>query len=188
MIAGYGLGPERDQKIEDALKSFRSDMRAGDMKSFIDALEKNNIEVSMVHDLGKIYPDLVAFIEFSKNIDKKKSTIYIDKDIDNYDLFFYLAHEVGHHMMHYNSGREIPQFRSREKNYSTEYKQLPEEEQEADVFAYNLLMPDDDFRRIYGIVNRAHEGDKDKIITDLTEYFFVGKEFVLKRIEYLGLM
>ena len=185
MLAGYGLGENRDQKVAKALTKFKSSMTDDGISGFLEALNVNGIEISMNHNLTEIEPELVAFIKFGDDEDQKSSVIYIDKDIDDYDLFFYIAHEVGHHMMHYVSGREIPQFRSREKNYDNRFKLLPRDEQEADVFAYNLLMPEDTVRSVCDTLNKVHEGDREKILAELADYFFTGRDFVVKRLDYL---
>jgi len=185
MLAGFGLGEARDHKIATALDEFRSRMQDEKLTSFLQAVKDSGITVTMSSGLSEIEPGLVGLIKFGDKPEPKTSTVFIDKDVDDYDLFFYIAHEVGHHYMHYVSGQEIPQFRSR--NYSRLFKQLPEKEQEADVFAYNLLMPEEKIKSVYEILRKTYGNNTDKINSELSDYFFTGKEFILARLKYLGI-
>jgi hypothetical protein len=179
----FRLTKEGNQKVEAALEEFK--IEPGNLSSFIKTLKEHNINLSMENDLSKIDPNLVAFIKFG-SAQPKTSEVFIDRKVgknDDFNLYFYLAHEVGHHMMHFVSGDVIPQ--CRKNNYLEEYHNLPEQEREAEVFAYNLLMPEQDFTKVYNIVNKFHDGDMDKILKDLSEYFFTGKKYVLQRIKYI---
>ncbi len=187
MLAGYGLGETSDRKIAAALNEFKSKMPDEKLTSFLKAVEDSGIEVKLGSGLSEIEPGLVGLIKFGDKPEPKSSTVFIDKDVEPDDLFFYLAHEVGHHFMHYVSGQEIPQFRNRSRNYIHLFKQLPREEQEADVFAYNLLMPEDKIRSTYEILRNTHGDKTDRIISELSDYFFTGKEFVIARLQYLGI-
>lgn len=182
MPRDFKLTSEGNARVEKALEEFK--IKTGELSSFLGALKKHNIKFSTNNDLSKIEPDLVAFIKFG-NDDPKSSEIFVDKSLsqNDFNLFFYLAHEVGHHMMHFVPGDVIPQ--CRKENYLRDYRSLPEKEKEAEVFAYNLLMPEPEFSKIYNIVNKFHDGNMDKILKDLSEYFFAGKDFVIERIKYI---
>lgn len=187
-MTDYKLGAESNARVQAALDAFSANMKTRDIDSFLEALKAQNIGFTMDYDVSKINPDLVAFISFgNEDGEKKSSTVYLGKDINDFDLFFYLAHEAGHHMMHYECGREIPQFKSREKNYRANWNQLPKEEREADVFAYNILMPEKQFKHAFQVFNEMYNGDEVMTILNLSKLFFAGTEFVEERLEFLGM-
>ncbi len=101
-------------------------------------------------------------------VDYKTKRIFVNSQMPGDERHFTLAHEIAHMVLHPNEN----QWDFRQKN-----QEKDNIESEANIFAYELLMPLSKFRRAYKETN----GD----IYALSDRFFVPEDKVNKRIEFL---
>lgn len=96
---------------------------------------------------------------------------------------FALAHELGHYIFDYDEDNELTYINT----YIADDNIDDDEEKRANLFAANLLMPEDIFKseaeRIKGEVN----GSKPDTITNLAMKFEVSPSAVIKRMQEVGL-
>ncbi len=101
-------------------------------------------------------------------VDKKKKSIYVNADLAPNDKHFTLAHEIAHSILHPDE-RYVDYRKSKpEKNHT---------ESEANVLAYELVMPLEKFKKSYN----QYSGN----VAELSRLFFVPETQVNKRIEFL---
>lgn len=91
---------------------------------------------------------------------------------------FITAHEYGHFILHKEDGQPI--YAHRDTYHRTEPIEL-----EADYFARSVLMPLDQFKSYYKILNRLGENDEKFTIEMLSKLFKVTRNKVQKRVEDL---
>lgn len=134
--------------------------------------------VGNIAQLGK-YLELNSYkyYEFEPNasnnsikgaVDRDKKSIYINADLSTNDKHFTLAHEIAHSILHPN------------EKY-IDYRRSPQPkdpiESEANVLAYELVMPLKRFKVAY----KQYLGS----VEELSRLFFVPEIQVEKRIEFL---
>lgn len=94
---------------------------------------------------------------------------------------FALAHELAHYLFDFDENKNLVYYNT----YFPGKDEDKEEEQRANKFAANLLMPEDEFRRYFeecqGMQSKAD------IVTALGQHFQVSATAVLKRFEELGI-
>lgn len=91
---------------------------------------------------------------------------------------FITAHEYGHFILHKEDGQPI--YAHRDTYHRTEPIEL-----EADYFARSVLMPLDQFKSYYKILNQLGENDEKFTIEMLSKLFKVTRNKVQKRVEDL---
>lgn len=92
---------------------------------------------------------------------------------------FIVAHELGHYVLHYDEMADhgIYAHRDHQKGKNTQ-------ENEADYFAANLLMPEETFVERYNALPKELERDQKAIL--LAAEFVVPKDAVIRRFEELS--
>ncbi|OIR24892.1 ImmA/IrrE family metallo-endopeptidase [Bathymodiolus thermophilus thioautotrophic gill symbiont] len=140
------------------LEDVGSDLNIADLKAVIDKYGFTYHEFTPTKENAT----LLGAVQYE---DKK---IYVNKHMPSNERNFTLAHEIGHIVLH-------PQ-----QNH-TDFRRLAQEkdikESEANVFAYELLMPLPKFIRVY----KQHNGD----VVSIAEEFFVPEKCVGRRIDFL---
>lgn len=99
---------------------------------------------------------------------------------------FIMAHELGHLVLHSQSGLHVDRSNIREHGANTE-KQAYEEEIEANRFAAEILMPEDFIRAdLQGV--RTLSADDDTKITELAAKYNVSRQAMTIRLTHLDLI
>lgn len=122
---------------------------------------------------------------FDPNYKPGNGAIVINEDISPSRMVFTIAHELGHVLLHEDIRKsdKISSVQYRTNNWQTGCK--PCEEQEADVFAAHLLMPDKWIKRYVSLLKNI---DKDVNPENLSELFGVSKNAMYFRMKDLGLV
>lgn len=122
---------------------------------------------------------------FDPNYNLGKGAIVINEDISPSRMVFTIAHELGHVLLHEDIRKsdKISSVQYRTNNWQIGCK--PCEEQEADVFAAHLLMPDKWIRKYVSVLKYI---DKDVNPENLSELFGVSKNAMYFRMKDLGLV
>lgn len=94
---------------------------------------------------------------------------------------FVIAHEIAHYMMQYKEGKTQGMYAHREHKIGKNY-----EENEADYYAANLLMPKEKFICKYKQYSKDNMNEEELII-NLSRSFAVTKKMIERRIEELDL-
>lgn len=127
--------------------------------------------MAILNDLG-LKPIIVEDIEDEALLDPQRKEIQIkDDNLPVSRKFFSIAHEIGHWILHSRDKK-----RERSGNYNTLSQDRIIEEQEANAFAAELLMPYDEVANciLYGCT-----------IQDLANYFNVSYEFASYRYNFV---
>lgn len=140
------------------LEDIGSDLNIADLKSIIDEYGFTYHEFTPT----KKNMTLLGAVHYE---DKK---IYVNKHMPSNERHFTLAHEIGHIVLHPNQNHVDFRRSDQKKNAK---------ESEANVFAYELLMPLPKFMRAY----RQHNGD----VISIAKEFFVPEKCVSRRIDFL---
>jgi Zn-dependent peptidase ImmA (M78 family) len=97
---------------------------------------------------------------------------------------FTMAHELGHFILHKDKIDTLTSIVD-----SAEYNGITEEEEkEAHAFAAETLMPEDKVREIYKETKQNQNGDKEKIIEEMSKMFQVSKMAMRLRLYLLDLI
>lgn len=93
---------------------------------------------------------------------------------------FALAHELGHYLFDFDDEEVY--------YYNTYFPQKDEglEEERANKFAANLLMPEKEFKKKLKELKKL-EKNKEDTVDELKQYFYVSSKAILKRFEELGI-
>jgi len=113
-----------------------------------------------------------------------KATIYVNRDDSTNRQIFTIAHELGHLFLHNDKIEQgIISYRHAElyAGYSAEQKK---EEENANHFAAEMLMPKKIFTEFY---IRNSDLEKDKLVTKMANLFGVSENSIKIRISYLDL-
>lgn len=94
---------------------------------------------------------------------------------------FIIAHELAHYKLHYNQESDAGMYAHREHR-----KGKDNEENEADYFAANILMPADKFKAEYNKI-RNRSSNINECISELSNLFIVTDKMVERRISELEL-
>jgi len=140
------------------LEDIGSDLNIADLKSVIDKYEFTYHEFTPTGE----NMNLLGAVQY------KEKKIYVNKYMPSNERNFTLAHEIGHIVLH-------PQQNHIDFRLSNQEKDI--KESEANVFAYELLMPLPRFIRVY----KQHNGD----VVSIAEEFFVPEKYVSRRIDFL---
>ena len=99
----------------------------------------------IANGLGYRVEYLYENTDFSGAIDYKGDVIYINANQNVRRQIFTLAHEIGHAVLHASDapGGEVVDYRT------SMYDPNNEKEKEANAFAAELLMPRDEFKRVW---------------------------------------
>ena len=94
---------------------------------------------------------------------------------------FALAHELGHYLFDYDDEKDV-------YYYNTYFPQKDEglEEERANKFAANLLMPEREFQKKFKEFKKI-EKNKEDTVNELQQYFYVSFAAILKRFKELGI-
>lgn len=138
--------------------SFKKD---GKIISVRDILQDRNISYSVFKPSEKIQDMRAAY-------DHDNNSILVNETISDEDKHFVIAHEVGHSVLHPESNYV---------DYFTKNSGKVARETEANMFAYELLMP------ILVFIDKYQEFDKN--LKKIAEHFFVEERRVVKRLDFL---
>lgn len=94
---------------------------------------------------------------------------------------FALAHELAHYLFDFDENENLIYYNT----YFPERAEDSEEEQRANTFAANLLMPEKEFRKCFNEYQILQS--KADIVTALGDYFKVSATAVLRRFKELGI-
>lgn len=122
----------------------------------------------LVNDDGLVPKRLITVNTFFRNPDNESDVIFKKSR-------FITAHEYGHFILHREQGE--PTLMHRDTYHRTEPKEL-----EADYFARSILMPLDQFRVYYELLNDIGNNDPRFTIEFLSKLFKVTRNKVRKRI------
>ena len=105
-----------------------------------------------------------------------KLAVFISKKLSQAEQRWVLAHELGHCCRH------APTLKTQRIEFACDFYSSDPHEQEADAFAYELLLPEKDFRKVCD----KFSGAKD--IGLLAEIFCVPTKCITQRIADLGII
>ena len=175
---GVGDMPER---AKDVLKYFQiDDFSAG--VPIVEILARLGFKVYQ----SDLEPDgLSAYIAVDSNYKSvfganKITCVNIKNSIGHKK--FALAHELGHYLFDFDDEKDT-------HYYNTYFPQKDAEkleEERANKFASNLLMPEKEFQKKLKELKKAKKNKVD-IINELGEYFYVSPTAILKRFAELGI-
>lgn len=117
-------------------------------------IDQNDIHLEFLNDLDEIHGLYIQYLD--------TDIFIINKDLDWKSKRFTIAHEMGHFLLW---EKEIP------KNINHIFTH---EEEKADIFAMNLLLPNKLFKKAY---------EKNKDITEVSNIFWVPEKIVIKKLE-----
>lgn len=141
-----------------------------DVNSRGDAADLNKIIDKYNFTYHEFNPDTVK--DSNRNllgaVDYKMKRIFVNSQMPRDERHFTLAHEIAHMVLHPNKNQWDFRQANQTKNNA---------ESEANVFAYELLMPLSKFRRAYIETNRD--------VYALSNRFFVPEDKINKRIKFL---
>ncbi len=120
-----------------------------------------------------------------KDANTNKVTIYVNKASAPNRQLFTIAHELGHFFLHKETlDQGIVSYRHAEhyKGYSKDQKL---QEQDANNFAAELLMPEKIFREYY---NQNSNLKIDELVKKMADFFGVSEDAIKVRMSYLDLL
>lgn len=137
-----------------------------------------------VDDLKKIsdiyYSNIKGYLALKKN--GKKPVIAVSVEESYGHQRWTVAHELWHYFSHRNDLIDSTVFYTEFGNYQSQQKDS--EEDRANRFAAELLMPQEEFKSMYDWYMKT---SKDRLLQKLSECFKVSEKAVLLRIQNLGL-
>ena len=125
-----------------------------------------------------------GYIVVDADLEKKFNTdkiIVVNESENTKRRRFTVAHEFGHYLFDFKSGRE---FANAFENDNTSSSQ---KEKKANAFAAELLMPQEEFSNKFRKLKETNISEFD-IISALSEYFLTPLKAVEKRINEIGLL
>lgn len=169
--------PKRKKEIKEIVRTLQD-------KSLSDIAKENEIQVYTL-DLNDVSWDNISWAIFKSDDGKYK--IYINSSDTPNRQRFTLAHELGHYYLHKNTLEELNGMIDKQSPYlfrSTDiYDQLTTDkrimEEEANLFAAELLMPEEKVRKIW-----KHNDD----VKELAKFFWVSLSAMSFRLENLDLI
>lgn len=174
---------ERKKLIEERAKELVADIdfEKSPYVDIVSIVKKDGFEVTP----KEMDIDTTGCIFVNDDEKEKERIIIVNKnfkDPDNEEdvIFkksrFITAHEYGHFILHKKDGE--PMYAHRDTDHRTE-----EIEQEADYFARCILMPEEQFRLYYQVLNKFGNDDKKFTIDILSKLFSVTRNKVNLRVE-----
>lgn len=167
-----------EEKTSDLLKGV--DFGQSPCVDIVSLVKKDNFEVEPtnmdIETTGCLFVNddvnnpqrLITVNTFFRNPDNETDVIFKKSR-------FITAHEYGHFILHHEEGTPI--FMHRDTYHRTEPKEL-----EADYFARSILMPLDQFKIYYEVLNEMSSNDSQFTIELLSKLFKVTKNKVNRRI------
>lgn len=169
--------PNDIENISDITQKIIKDLKS---KEFPIPIVKIMKELNFLVGMQELEDNLSGYIVISENIVKKfgkdKLICVNSKDSLGHQRFT-IAHELAHFLFDFNPAQS--------KEYYNTYRTddvNDENEKRANKFAANLLMPEDEFKKVY---MQLYE-DEEKF-SKLIEYFEVSRRAIDRRIIELGL-
>ena len=114
-------------------------------------------------------------------VDDKKRVIVVPNEDSLKKIFFTVAHEIGHFCLHCNDQENFYMRETIHKDEQTEAM-----ENEADLFAATLLMPEELFRNYVESVRYKYNSRK-SLMNDICETFCVEQDAVERRFTELNI-
>lgn len=125
-----------------------------------------------------------GYIVVDADLEKKFNTnkiIVVNESENTKRRRFTVAHEFGHYLFDFKSGREFA------NAFENDNTRSSTKEKKANAFAAELLMPQEEFSKKFNELKETNISEFD-IISALSEYFLAPLKAVEKRIKEIGLL
>ncbi|KAA6405516.1 hypothetical protein DPQ22_04210 [Candidatus Tokpelaia sp.] len=171
MTADFG---KAQKKAAEILKEYRITKPPIDPEAIA---EEMGVDVRYADFSPDISKKISGFIRFNRDSGNAPQII-VNKAVSPRRKIFTIAHELGHYLLHRDYAEDDNRYQVMPRsNFYPEGK--PPEEQEADCFAANLLVPEDMLRKYSAYASI-------ETIEKLAGIFAVSKEVILDRMRFLG--